>query len=266
MRLDYDPGIARKYAPLRDHPDLFLKFARLAEKRDIAVDDMLEWAGRYGLLGAEEGIDHVALEPTGGISLASSGQGRRESLAHFSGAVVRAARCLRLYEAAMAPDEMGIETLRRMYKSRPDALKKALEEDERKKLKKEALEEVEREVQGYIESECYPLLYRRRDGGYVHSWGFRSLLGAMYLQMMWVMEAGDRITLCKFPDCFKIIDYEKPDSRQAELNPKTGEPYKRGPYKTRKDKEFCGKNCTVKWYYHYGGGKEKARERYRSKR
>ena len=84
--------------------------------------------------------------------------------------------------------------------------------------------------------------------------------------MMWMMEAGDRINLCKFPDCFRIIDYEKPASRQLELNPKTKERYKRGPYRTRKDKEFCSKNCTVKWHYHFEGGKEKARERRQSKR
>ena len=43
------------YAPLRDEPDLFVKFASLASKdpgtRDGRYDIMLEWIKNYGVLG-----------------------------------------------------------------------------------------------------------------------------------------------------------------------------------------------------------------------
>jgi hypothetical protein len=38
-------------------------------------------------------------------------------------------------------------------------------------------------VGGYVERDCYPML-RYIIGNISQGWGFRSLLGAMYLQMM----------------------------------------------------------------------------------
>jgi hypothetical protein len=66
-------------------------------------------------------------------------------------------------------------------------------------------------VQAIIERDCYPKLYyqEHRDTGEmtgaVLSWGFRSLLGAMYLQMAW------RITSrrCEAPGCNNIIGLDE---------------------------------------------------------
>jgi hypothetical protein len=99
-------------------------------------------------------------------------------------------------------------------------------------------------TRGVVAQECYPTIYREGDE-YVRGWGFRSLLGAMYLQMQWLMTS-EEVRRCKGPNCFKIITFEP------------GEPYTgpglernmRGKYKTRIDKEFCSTNCRVKWRYH----------------
>ena len=100
-------------------------------------------------------------------------------------------------------------------------------------------------VNELVTRECYPLLYGQRDE-YRQGWGFRSLLGAMYLQMIQLITTAGEVRRCKGPDCWRIIAFEP------------GEPYTgpgldknvRGKYKTRIDKEFCSTNCRVKWRYH----------------
>jgi hypothetical protein len=57
------------YAPLRDEPDLFVKFASLASKdpgtRDGRKEIMLEWIKEYGVLGlAPEGNPESGLRST----------------------------------------------------------------------------------------------------------------------------------------------------------------------------------------------------------
>jgi hypothetical protein len=82
------------YAPLRDEPDLFVKFASLARKdpgtRDGRYELMLEWIKKYGVLG-------LVAEGNSGSDLRSE---RREDLLRFWSEVRRAARCMALYEAA----------------------------------------------------------------------------------------------------------------------------------------------------------------------
>ena len=56
-----------------------------------------------------------------------------------------------------------------------------------------------------MEKWCYPQLYRRVNTeagltvGFEQGWGFRSLLGAMYLQMMWLITEGGDSPRCKGP-------------------------------------------------------------------
>ncbi len=74
------------------------------------------------------------------------------------------------------------------------------------------------------------------------------MLGAMYLQMAWLMSEGSNAPRCKGPGCYKIIrigEFEKP---QKDPGLTKGA---RAPYRTRKDKTFCGRNCKQKWRYHY---------------
>ena len=72
-------------------------------------------------------------------------------------------------------------------------------------------------------------------------------LGAMYLQMMWLMSATDKPPRCKGPGCDKFIIIEQLE-QHVDARP-------RKKYRTRKDKEFCSNRCKNRWHYHYGGGK-----------
>jgi hypothetical protein len=100
-------------------------------------------------------------------------------------------------------------------------------------------------VRDVVANECHPELYQ---GGhrYYQGWGFRSLLGAMYLQMMWLMTATGEVRKCKGPGCNKVITFEYPEPSLEGL----GQKGYRKPYKTRADKEFCSSNCKAKWHYH----------------
>lgn len=72
---------------------------------------------------------------------------------------------------------------------------------------------------------------------------FESLLGALYLQMAWLLVAKEEVR-CK--QCDRVINYEQPEIPWEQLLAQKG---KRKPYKTRSDKEFCSKSCADKWYY-----------------
>lgn len=197
------------YAPLRDEPDLFVKFASLADEdpgtRDGRYDMMLEWIKKYGVLG---------LMPAGnfGPDLRSD---REESLFLFWYEVHRAARCMALYKAATGPS--------RLLK-RSGVPGKTLAE--KRQL---AISILTDNVNHTLKRHCYPKLYYqvRKDNGETAdvglSWGFHSLLGAMYLQMAW------RITSrrCEAPGCNNIIGFHK-----------------------RSDAETCNKTCKERRRYH----------------
>jgi hypothetical protein len=197
-----DDNSTGMYAPLRDEPDLFVKFASLASKdpgtRDGRYDIMLEWIKNYGVLGLVREDNFV------------SGQRseREENLLGFWFEVDRAAQCMALYEAATGR--------RRLLKGSRLSGKSLAEK------RKSAARILSENVQHTLQRHCYPKLYYqvREDSGETTdvglSWGFHSLLGAMYLQMAW------RITSrrCDAPGCNKIIGLHE-----------------------RSDKETCSRTC-----------------------
>jgi hypothetical protein len=158
--------------------------------------------------------------------------------------VRRAAWCLALYEAATAPDGPDTDALER-HEADGDTL------EERKEW---ALKAAGNHVDDQLTEECYPKLYRQvlaRSGetvGFTQGWGFHSLLGAMYLQMAWLMSEGSNAPRCKGPGCHRIIRIG--DLEQPAVDPRLKK-NARGRYRTRKDKEFCSRNCKEKWRYHY---------------
>lgn len=199
-----DEGLKRLYAPLRAVPDLFLRFAGLARKgplsRDEALAVMQAWVTAYGVLGID-GVDRLETPVRSAYR-----QGRRESLTAFVEAVKEAARCLQLYEAATAPGGPDAEVLDR-YRASGDSLQQKREW---------ALTVVGDIVGAHVSADCHPMLYRRvkegKDGravarhmretlAFEWGWGFDSLLGAMYLQMMLYMDVGGEGRRCKRPDC-----------------------------------------------------------------
>lgn len=66
-------------------------------------------------------------------------------------------------------------------------------------------------VQEKLSTECFPQLYLSYGDAFEPSCGFRSLLGAMYLQMYWLMTAKGEGRRCKGPGCHKFITFEQPE-------------------------------------------------------
>lgn len=88
---------------------------------------------------------------------------------------------------------------------------------------------VEEAVMSKVENTCYPAIFGS-PGAYVQGWGCKSLLGAMWLQMMWLMVAEDN--KCQW----------------------CGEPFER--VSAGRKRRFCaGTTCRQSWNYHSGVGK-----------
>jgi hypothetical protein len=115
-----------------------------------------------------------------------------------------------------------------------------------------ALKEVMKAVEWVVGETCSPTLYR--DGDRVaQGWRFGSLLGAMWLQMMWLVTSKDVPRRCAGPGCNRIISYAQPQE-SWEWNDQSSDPWKKNDrsrgYRTRKDKRFCSDNCRVKNWQH----------------
>lgn len=225
---EQDDGVAWWYAPLR-RPDLLLRLAELGESGSLTVDEMLDWAREFGLLGVDDD------------------EGRSESLFEFAFAAERVARTLRLYEAADAPGGPDTKALERF----------GIEGRTAHHLREAALDHVLENVAYHLEDRTYPLPYRsvlKETGetvGFAEGPGFRSLLGAIYIQMWWLMKQGNTVRRCQRKGCTKTITFEVPEhSEVPPINQRTGKPYKRGPYRPRTDKTFCSQACKRNWRYH----------------
>jgi hypothetical protein len=247
----------RTYSPLRDVTDLFLRFVSLMPRRPVSeeeilseediLDRMLEWVKHYGVLGSHAQTDiGPADNPR---TLAYSAQPDRiQSFLEFWRALQEAASCLRLYEAATANQGLGDEGELASVLSKQDRKNKTLAQQ-----RELAFIRAQFIVHAHITSECYPVLSRQlrrtpnniyETAGFFQGWGFRSLLGAMYLQMMWLMTAASNVKRCEGPDCIHIITFDPPESPISTVKGA------RGKYRTRSDKRFCSRNCKQKWRYH----------------
>jgi hypothetical protein len=88
-----------------------------------------------------------------------------------------------------------------------------------------------------VQNQCFPTLLSEE--GVSHpsevraGWHFKSLYGAMYLQMYWLMAAGGSVTRCRY--CGRIISLASPLP---------------GARKTRQDKKFCNDACRQRFHYH----------------
>jgi hypothetical protein len=186
--------------------------------------------------------------------------GPRETLTAFKDAAGRANAILRIYEAATDPDGPDTAVLGG-FASKGEAPVAGMEglavfdgEETAPALKEWGLRQAWKTVGHVLAGHCYPELYRLKET-FDRGWGFKSLLGAMYLQMMWLMTATGTPPRCKGPDCNRFITIEQLD-QHADAGP-------RKKYRTRKDKEFCSNRCKNRWHYHYGGKYSKNTRRQR---
>jgi hypothetical protein len=112
-------------------------------------------------------------------------------------------------------------------------------------------------VQARLNEHCYPQFTTYTAGGlaagkFALSWGFKNLLGAIWLHMAWLLEAeGDRVRRCKLPGCLRVIHFE-PGEPATDPGLKMNT---RRKYKTRVDREFCkGRGCKQKYHYRKKAG------------
>ena len=206
----------RWYDPLEDTPDLFLKFARLHGRSD-SVDPIVDWVHKYGVLGL-----HRPEQWAGGP---------KETLEIFKMEIERAAQILALYEAALSGDN---ETALRVSEKVPWCFNDP--SFELQPILDAVLYSASDEVSRKVWRFSHPGLRVGKLGGpsSVQSvWNFDNLLGAMYLQMYWLMAAGGNVTRCRY--CSRIISLTSPLP---------------GARKTRQDKKFCDDACRQRHYYH----------------
>jgi hypothetical protein len=255
-----DPGQdAHNYAPLRapelvlDNnyaplgvPELVVELAKLADNT-MTPEVVLEWAETYGLLASSREED--VLERPGLLGQERiSGCGCREKVSEFARAAAEIRTCLRIYEALRTDEDLDLEKLSSEVSPLPADVMRPWEREqghERAWL----FGVLGRMIQMRWHEHCYPQfnIYtrgRHPTGRFVRSWGFYNLIGAIWLQMAWLLENEDSVTFCRLPDCRRVITFE-PGEPSYEIS-KPG----RGTYKTRSDRVFCrDRGCKQKYHY-----------------
>jgi hypothetical protein len=286
--------VKERFRPLsRRTAGLFLDFARWPEweSMDKALDTERNaeaaklWAGYNGVLGLNLAGDYI-LDPIVskrvtadflGVRLGGEmvrgrrnsdrGGGPNESVDNFAFEAWEARTVLRLYEAVINPNGMNLDTMRSFMSpyeqgelSFPGASwnERDIYGRDPEQARRWAWHVIEGAVQRKVENECYPTL-QGAPGSYRQGWGFKSLLGAMWLQMMWLML--DKPRQCLW--CGKIIDVDEFE-QEDDIYWQLGDERRR----TRSDKKFCDNNgrCRAKWNYHRGSGKSSKQARKRARR
>jgi len=233
------------YWPLVEEPELFLKFARLADEGMLdaspTVDELdtdknaqaaKDWAETYGVLG----LTRVVADEFGFRGASTKG-GMADTVAAFAHEAWVANGCLRLFEAATA-EELDMDTISSHMTPRG----KALYANPPARARGSALDAVARETQRRIAGNAYPALYGKV-GRFVAGWSFTSLLGAMWLQMFWLLTATEEPQRCR--NCDKIIAYEQPPQLMQGMKRDD----RSAGYRTRIDKKFCDKKCRDRYHY-----------------
>ena len=235
-------GKGQEYQPLVKHPLLFLRFARIADDGGLDADPLdtdkncaaaLRWAESYGVLGLTPPKKPGAWwgDPRGG---------REDTVAAFAFEALVANAVLRLYEAAdaravdvSAIGELAPDRYRGIITSTPGMARDW------------ALEQAVSIVRGRLARHtCQQLYWRKADDRFIEGRDFSSLLGALYMQAAWLLQA-DRPGRCRNPECRHIIAFEQPEQRP---DPSVVNDRSMG-YRKRADTEYCSKKCRDAHYY-----------------
>jgi hypothetical protein len=228
---------------------------------DRNAEAALLWAQLFGVLGLNKANESIsaggdAYDPTAeyigdenhpgppsrAYRKSALGGPPNESVENFACEAWEAFVVLRLYEALTDPAGPDLDTIRSSMPSRSQIgwghkdgkliygvawTTREREGSEPWRAESWARGVVEHTVQRKVELQCYPTLHEE-NGVYSQGWGFKSLLGAMWLQMMWLMLSEPRHCLW----CKKAL-----------------------PAKARSDKKYCDADCRSNWNYHRGAGK-----------
>jgi hypothetical protein len=218
------------YSPLDDVPDLFLKFGKLYDQADFERA-ALAFVNEYGLPGDREqavkGEREIKPPPT------------KMELSEFRNEARRAWAVLSFYEAVLNGDAPAIKNL--FLELRTDRVFMLWDrffcferiDDYDHVLLQIGLTCAVQTVEEVVHEMCRNRIFfsmktdKRPDLSTVHTaWDFDSLVGAMHLQMWWLMASAGDITRCEF--CGRIVSLarSRPEGR-----------------KHRRDKRFCDDAC-----------------------
>ena len=208
------------YAPLTDTPDLLRRFADLSDG-EITQDVWKGWIADYGTLGLQKGVKLYRGGPA-------------ESFSAFVQEASGAADLLRLYEAAADPtavDEAYIEQYL-FPEEEPEGVSAARDA---------ALFWVDDAIRKKLDKECAVQFDPNTDGTAVLSYGYRNLLGAMYLQMAFLRGGETAARVCQGPGCNRTIDLGAPETEVEYARRRArGE---RKASKTYDNKKYHSKAC-----------------------
>lgn len=283
----------RRYRPLsRPTAALFLEFARWPETEGMDLKPLesdkneaaaKEWAEINGVLGlslsrgftvfdeASDAIKYsLGLYAVGPRNRNEGYGGLEETVEAFAREAWVANMTLRLYEAATNPEGPDMSTIAGYMSDRTSNLIPSLQGVSTRSLhggsperaRSWALQVVEEIVEDRIRGRVWPIPVRGLGGhlygyaGHKQGWAFNSLLGAMWLQMLWLMLGQGR--RCEW--CGRLLDVDPGEHLRT-----TGTG-KAGSRKPPRHQRFCrGTTCRQNWNYHYGDGKssKKARKKKR---
>lgn len=266
--------VKKRLQPLtRVSADLFLRFAHWVEdpgmdrgfdtERNATAHKM--WAENFGVLGLDPpdqsdfrlpnstrvmaeylGRPWLPQKPRGWRNTARGG--RRESVDNFAFEAWEAHMVLRLYQSVRSQEVVDAPSAIRFMSpddqvdlpisGRPPHVEKDFYSEDPELTRMWALGIVNDAVNRKIESHCYPII-QGAPSSHQQAWGSRSLLGAMWLQMMFLMLA-DRY--CWW--CGKGLD----PGRHSHAR-------------------FCDNDgrCRAKWNYHEGEGRSSKEKRRQSR-
>jgi hypothetical protein len=285
-----------RYRPLsRQTAALFLEFARWPEEEEMDLEPLgskrneaaaLEWAGVNGVLGldsspsfevlgeASDAIQH-SLRIWRAVRPRTRNQGYggpTETVEAFAREAWIANMTLRLYEAATQPEGPDRDAIipympdrESLGDHRPEARKPRKLSPER--ARSWALGIVEEIVEDRLRGHVWPVPVKELGGrgdfvGHKQGWVFNSLLGAMWLQMMWLMLS--RVRRCEW--CGRLLDVD-PEQEQGAQIARIAD----GRRKPRNDRRFCPSRggvkdkCKADWNYHRGTGKSSKEARRRAR-
>ncbi len=211
----------RIYWPLQDTPDLFLKLATTYEAPEFS-EATLVFSHKYGVLG--------------GSSIRRERNYVEMSLSQWWEEAERAWVILKLYEAARNRDGDAVERLHAKYDGTllealtPDLIKVDEKHPERNwRVAQFGVINSTILVQRTVQLLCRPALaFGSEDDPFrvTALWEFDNLLGALYLQMYWLMASGDDLGRCENCDRPISLARTQPQGR-----------------KRRRDKRFCDDAC-----------------------
>jgi hypothetical protein len=262
-------GRARRYRPLVDTPYLFRDFAQLGAQKSASREALERWVHRYGLLGRHyDDPEYYASLPRSGIvtppmKYAPEG-GPAETAVEFWLEAWEANSLLNLYEGALSRDKDKLEQLLEIKDPEKKKLIVDLYRPKRGRSKggawtevlmerpqwidilvHKSLERIWHVVEDRISVLAYPAVDLQITA--VHNmltpekvtptWGFRNLLGAMYLQFTWLVALRGDLSRCEY--CKRIISHT-PSLGQSEGKAR----------KPREDKIYCNKQCQQNYHYH----------------